>query len=78
MRYLVEHLRAIDAPGTPLGVEWLATGRTTEVDAADEAEAAALALTVGDDAVDAVGYDPGRNLYAVPGEDEAVRVSPAG
>ena len=79
MRYTVEHYRAVDAPGSPLGYDYVSTGRTVEVDAPDEAEAAALALGDGDDRdeLDPVSYDPGHDLYGVAGEDEAVRVTPA-
>lgn len=79
MRFTVEHFRAVDAPGSALGYDYVATGRTSQVEAHDELSAAAVALAEGDDVeeLDEVSYDPGRNLYGVAGEDEAVRVTPA-
>jgi len=78
VRYTVEHFRAVDAPGSALGYDYVATGRRTEVEAHDELAAAALALTEDDDGeeLDLVSYDPGHNLYGVVGEDDAVRVTP--
>jgi hypothetical protein len=79
MRWLVEHFRAVEEPSAALGVAFAPVGRTDEIEAADEAEAAAVALSSREDEieVDALGYDPGHGLYALPGEDEAVRVRPA-
>ena len=79
MRFTVEHFRAIDSPESALGYDYVATGQTTEVDAHDELTAAAVALADHDDTEDLepVSYDPGRDLYGVAGEDEAVRVTPA-
>lgn len=79
VRFRIEHYRAVDVPGSALGYEFTPTGRVEEVDAHDEEDAAAMALTVAGDEPDAdgpVAYDPGSSLYAVPGDDEAVRVTP--
>jgi hypothetical protein len=80
MRFRVEHFRAVEAPETPLGYAFAPTGRVDEVDAHDEAEAAATVLAPSDDTgtLDVVSFDPGNGLYAFPGEDEAVRVVVAG
>jgi hypothetical protein len=78
MRFRVEHLRAYEAPGEALGVTWLETGREDEVDAYDELEAAALCLAGDDVEPEAIAHDPGARLYALAGEDEAVRVTPIG
>jgi len=77
VRYRVEHFRAVDSPGTALGYDYAPTGQVEEIDAHDRDDAAAAALTTGDEpeSDDVVDYDPGRDLYAVPGEDEAVRVT---
>jgi len=77
MRFRIEHFRAIETPDTALGYEYTPTGRVDELDAHDEADAAAAALTGGDEpsVPEAVSYDPGKRLYAVAGEDEAVRVT---
>ncbi|MGN6377959.1 MAG: hypothetical protein ACTHNU_03320 [Gaiellales bacterium] len=76
MNFTVEHFRAVDAPSSPLGYDFVPTGQVDNVDAHDEAAAAAIALA-GDELEvdDVVSYDPARNLYAVPGEEEAVRVT---
>jgi hypothetical protein len=76
VRFRIEHYRAVDVPGTALGYDYSPTGRVEEIEAHDEAEAAAAALTANDETAvgETVGYDPGKGLYAVPGEDEAVRV----
>ena len=79
MRFRIEHYRAVDVPGSALGYQFAPTGRVEEVDAHDEEDAAAMARTVAGDEPDAdgpVAYDPGSSLYAVPGDDEAVRVTP--
>jgi hypothetical protein len=78
MRFRDEHLRAIDAPGSALGAEFVETGRVEEIDAYDAEDAAALALAEEDETIDAASLDfaPGDGLYALPGEDEAVRVTP--
>ena len=79
VRFRVEHLRAYEAPGAALGIAWLETGRTEDVDARDELEAAAVALAQGGEEVidvDAIAHDPGADLYALAGEDGAVRVTP--
>ena len=77
MRFRVEHFRAFEAPGTPLGFDYLSTGQVEEIEAHAEADAAAVALSVGDDMpdVDTVGYDPAHGLYGLPGEEVAVRVT---
>lgn len=76
MNYAVEHFRAVDVPASPLGFEYVSTGRVDVVDAHDEAAAAAIALAGSEELeLDVVSYDPGHNLYAVAGEDEAVRVT---
>ena len=79
VRYTVEHFRAIDDEGSPLGVAYAPTGRIDEVDAHDETSAAAIALSGDAEVLDAdiVSYNPGQGLYGVAGEDEAVRVSAA-
>ncbi len=81
MRFTIEHFRAVDAPGSALGYDYVATGQTAEVDAHDELSAATAALADatggGDDELEVVSYDAGRGLYGVAGEDEAVRVTPA-
>jgi hypothetical protein len=77
VRYTVEHFRAIDDEGSPLGVVYVPTGQVDQVEAHDETTAAAIALS-GDAEVletDVVSYNPGQNLYGVAGEDEAVKVS---
>ena len=75
MNFTVEHFRAVDS-ASPLGYDFVSTGRVDTVDAHDEAAAAAIALTGGDEVgIDVVSYDPGRNLYGVAGEDQAVRVT---
>jgi hypothetical protein len=77
VRYTVEHFRAIDDEGSPLGVVYVPTGDVDEVEAHDETTAAAIALS-GDSEVleaDVVSYNPGQGLYGVAGEDEAVKVS---
>jgi hypothetical protein len=76
MNFTVEHFRAVDAPASPLGYDFVPTGQVDTVDAHDEASAAAIALA-GDEQLDldVVSYDPGHNLYGVPGEEEAVRVT---
>ena len=78
VRYTVEHFRAIDDEGSPLGVAYAPTGRIDEVDAHDETSAAAIALSGDAEVLDAdiVSYNPGQGLYGVAGEDEAVKVSP--
>ena len=78
VRYTVEHFRAIDDEGSPLGVAFAPTGRIDEVDAHDETSAAAIALSGDAEVLDAdvVSYNPGQGLYGVAGEDEAVKVSP--
>ena len=76
MRYRVEHYRAVESPGAPLGYEFSPTGRIDEVEAHDAADAATAVLLADEQgALEPVSYDPGRDLFAVPGEDEAVRVS---
>jgi hypothetical protein len=77
MRYQIEHFRAIDAPDSALGVEYVPTGKVEELEAISEDEAAALALADDTDAaeLDAIDYDPSRHLYGFAGEDEAVRVT---
>jgi hypothetical protein len=77
VRYTVEHFRAIDDEGSPLGVVYVPTGDVDQVEAHDETTAAAIALS-GDSEVleaDVVSYNPGQGLYGVAGEDEAVKVS---
>jgi hypothetical protein len=77
VRYTVEHFRAIDDEGSPLGVVYVPTGQVDQVEAHDETTAAAIALS-GDTEVletDVVSYNPGQGLYGVAGEDEAVKVS---
>ena len=78
VRYTVEHFRAIDDDGSPLGVAYVPTGRVDEVDAHDETAAAAIALSGEAETLEAdvVSYNPGEGLYGVAGEDEAVKVSP--
>jgi hypothetical protein len=78
VRYTVEHFRAIDDDGSPLGVAYVPTGRVDQVDAHDETTAAAIALTGDAETLEAdvVSYNPGQGLYGVAGEDEAVKVSP--
>jgi hypothetical protein len=76
---MVEHFRAIDDEGSPLGVAYVPTGRVDEVDAHDAGTAAAIALS-GDAEVlesDVLSYNPAAGLYGVAGEDEAVKVSTA-
>jgi hypothetical protein len=77
VRYTVEHFRAIDDDGSPLGVAYVPTGRVDEVDAHDETTAAAIALSGEAETLEAdvVSYNPGQGLYGVAGEDEAVKVS---
>jgi hypothetical protein len=77
VRYTVEHFRAIDDDGSPLGVAYVPTGRVDEVEAHDETTAAAIALSGDAETLEAdvVSYNPGQNLYGVAGEDEAVKVS---
>jgi len=77
VHYAVEHFRAVDAPGSPLGYDYVPTGQVETIEAHDEAAAAAIALASEDDLeqLDVVSYDPSRNLYGVAGEDEAVRVT---
>jgi hypothetical protein len=77
VRYSVEHFRAIDDDGSPLGVAYVPTGRVDEVDAHDETTAAAIALSGEAETLEAdvVSYNPGQGLYGVAGEDEAVKVS---
>jgi hypothetical protein len=77
VRYTVEHFRAIDDDGSPLGVAYVPTGRVDEVDAHDETTAAAIALSGDAETLEAdvVSYNPGQGLYGVAGEDEAVKVS---
>jgi hypothetical protein len=77
VRYMVEHFRAIDDDGSPLGVAYVPTGRVDEVDAHDPGTAAAIALS-GDAEVleaDVLSYNPAQDLFGVAGEDEAVKVS---
>jgi hypothetical protein len=71
VRYTVEHFRAIDDDGSPLGVAYVPTGRV------DETTAAAIALSGDAETLEAdvVSYNPGQGLYGVAGEDEAVKVS---
>ena len=75
MNYSVEHFRAVEAPGEPLGYEFVPTGRVETVEAHDEAAAAAIALSEDEIDLDVVSYDPSRNLYGVGGADEEVRVT---
>ena len=77
MRYTVEHFRAIDDDGSPLGVAYVPTGQVDQVEAHDETTAAAIALSGEAETLEAdvVSYNPGQNLYGVAGEDEAVKVS---
>lgn len=77
VRYTVEHFRAIDDDGSPLGVAYVPTGRVDQVEAHDETTAAAIALSGEAETLEAdvVSYNPGQNLYGVAGEDEAVKVS---
>ena len=77
VRYTVEHFRAIDDDGSPLGVAYVPTGRVDEVEAHDETTAAAIALSGDAETLEAdvVSYNPGQGLYGVAGEDEAVKVS---
>jgi hypothetical protein len=79
MNFTVEHFRAVDAPESVLGFEYVPTGRVDSVEAHDQETAAAIALTSGDDppGEDVVSYDPSHDLYGVAGEDEAVRVAAA-
>jgi hypothetical protein len=75
VNFSVEHFRAVDTT-SPLGYDFVSTGRVDTVDAHDEAAAAAIALSGPDElGLDVVSYDPGRNLYGVAGEDQAVRVT---
>jgi hypothetical protein len=78
VRYTVEHFRAIDDDGSPLGIAYVPTGRVDEVEAHDETTAAAIALSGEAETLEAdvVSYNPGQGLYGVAGEDEAVKVSP--
>jgi hypothetical protein len=79
VRYKIEHYRAVEVPDSALGYEFTPTGRVEEVDALDEEDAAALALTVAGDEVEVDGpvtFDPGSSLYALPGDEEAVKVTP--
>jgi hypothetical protein len=74
--YTVEHFRAVDAPASPLGYDYVSTGQVDTVQAHDEASAAAIALAGAEELeLDVVSYDPTRNLYGVAGEEEAVRVT---
>lgn len=77
VRYTVEHFRAIDDDGSPLGVAYVPTGQVDEVEAHDETTAAAIALSGESETLEAdvVSYNPGEGLYGVAGEDEAVKVS---
>jgi hypothetical protein len=77
VRYTVEHFRAIDDDGSPLGVAYVPTGRIDQVEAHDETTAAAIALSGEAETLEAdvVSYNPGQGLYGVAGEDEAVKVS---
>jgi hypothetical protein len=77
VRYTVEHFRAIDDDGSPLGITYVPTGRVDQVDAHDETTAAAIALSGEAETLEAdvVSYNPGQGLYGVAGEDEAVKVS---
>jgi hypothetical protein len=76
VNFTVEHFRAVDAPSSPLGYDYVSTGQVDAVDAHDEAAAAAIALAGGEELeVDVVSYDPTHNLYGVAGEEEAVRVT---
>jgi hypothetical protein len=77
VRYTVEHFRAIDNDGSPLGVAYVPTGRVDQVEAHDETTAAAIALSGEAETLEAdvVSYNPGEGLYGVAGEDEAVKVS---
>jgi hypothetical protein len=75
MNFSVEHFRVVDTT-SPLGYDFVPTGQVMRVDAHDEAAAAAIALSGSDElGVDVVSYDPGRNLYGVAGEEQAVRVT---
>ncbi len=78
VKFTVEHFRAIEDPGSPLGYRYLATGVVDTVEAPDEESAAISALGVGDDGDDPgmVSYSPGEDLYGFLGEDESVRVTP--
>jgi hypothetical protein len=79
VRFRVEHYRAVDVPDSALGYEFSPTGRVEEVEAHDEEDAAGLALTVAGDDPEADGvltFDPGPGLWAVPGDEEAVKVTP--
>lgn len=80
VRYTVEHFRAIDDDGSPLGVAYVPTGRVDHLEAHDETTAAAIALSGDAETLEAdvVSYNPGQNLYGVAGEDEAVKVSSTG
>jgi hypothetical protein len=77
VRYTVEHFRAIDDEGSPLGVAYVPTGQVDQVEAHDETTAAAIALSGDAETLEAdvVSYNPGEGLYGVAGEDEAVKVS---
>ena len=77
MRYQIEHFRAVDAADSPLGVEYVPTGKVEQLEAFSEDEAAAVALADDTDAVelDTLDYDPSKGLYGFAGEDEAVRVT---
>lgn len=77
MRYRVEHFRAVEVPGSELGFDYAPTGVVEEIEAPEESEAAAVALSVANDlpTLDDVDYNPAKGLYGVPGEDEAVRVT---
>ena len=75
MRFRIEHYHAVEVPDTPLGYEFAPTGQVDEVDAHDEADAAATALSGEEPVGEALSYDPGHRLYAVPGEELAVRVT---
>jgi hypothetical protein len=78
MLFKVEHFRAIEVPESSLGYEYTPTGVVVEIEAHSEEDAAAAALsTAADepDVGDVVTFDPGRGLYAVAGEDDAVRVT---
>jgi hypothetical protein len=50
MRFRIEHFHAVEVPDTPLGYEFAPTGQVDELDAHDEADAAATALS-GEEAV---------------------------
>jgi len=45
VNFAVEHFRSIDAPESPLGIEYVSTGQIDRVEAHDEPAAAAIALS---------------------------------